>query len=39
MTGCRMAGYVAESPIRILNDEAKLRAVACVDKSNQFIER
>ena len=39
MTGCRMAGYVAENPIHILNDEAKLRAVACVDKNNQFIER
>ena len=39
MTGCRMANYVADDPIHILDPAARVRVVACVDKNNQFVER
>ena len=32
MTGCRMTGYRAAEPIHLLDPQAKLRAVACIDK-------
>ncbi len=39
MTGCRMQGYTADDPILMENPNAKLRAVACVDKNGKFFDR
>ena len=39
MTGCRMRNYTAPEPIHLLHPEARLRAVACIDKDNNFVER
>ena len=38
LTGCRMQGYKADSPIHI-SPEAKLRAIGCVDRNNELLER
>ncbi|MDR2955707.1 MAG: hypothetical protein LBV43_11560 [Prevotella sp.] len=34
--GCRMRDYIAESPIAIRNPKAKIQAVACIDKNENF---
>ncbi len=39
MTGCRMQGYTAQDPILKENPNAKLRAVACMDKEGNFFDR
>lgn len=39
MTGCRMQGYTAPNPITILNPNARLRAVACVDGKGNFFDK
>lgn len=36
--GCRMQGYTAEHPITINNPKARIRAVACIDKDEQFFD-
>lgn len=38
MTGCRMQGYKADSPIH-LSEGAHLCAVACVDQSGRLVEQ
>ena len=38
MTGCRMTGYRAAEPIHLLDPQAKLRAVACIDKDNNLMD-
>ena len=38
MTGCRMQGYKADSPIHV-SPTATLRAVACIDRDNKFFEK
>lgn len=35
MVGCRMRNYVAASPLTLLNSNAVVQAVACVDKDEQ----
>lgn len=35
--GCRMRNYRAESPITIENPKARIEAVACVDKNEEFF--
>lgn len=37
--GCRMRNYVSSSPITLLNPHARIQAVACVDKEEQFYNR
>jgi hypothetical protein len=32
LSGCRMRNYVSDEPITILNKNAVIQAVACVDK-------
>ena len=36
--GCRMRNYIADSPITNQNPKAKIQAVACVDKDENFYE-
>ena len=38
MTGCRMQGYKADSPIHV-SPEAQLHAIGCEDRDNKPIER
>ncbi|WP_298649293.1 hypothetical protein [uncultured Proteiniphilum sp.] len=38
MLGCRMQGYIADNPITINNPNARVRAVACVDKNEEFFD-
>lgn len=35
--GCRMRNYRAENPLTIRNPQARVQAVACVDKEEQFF--
>lgn len=35
--GCRMRNYRAESPITVENENARVEAVACVDKDERFF--
>lgn len=35
--GCRMRNYRAENPLTIRNPQARVQAVACVDKAEQFF--
>lgn len=35
--GCRMRNYRAESPVTIENPRARIEAVACVDKNEEFF--
>ncbi len=35
--GCRMRNYRAESPVTIENPKARIEAVACVDKNEEFF--
>ncbi|MDA1278058.1 MAG: hypothetical protein O2960_29025 [Verrucomicrobia bacterium] len=35
LTGCRMRNYVADAPITLLNTNALIQAVACVDKQEK----
>lgn len=35
--GCRMRNYMAESPITVENENARVEAVACVDKDERFF--
>ena len=37
LSGCRMQGYKADSPIH-LSEGAQLQAVGCIDRDNKFIE-
>lgn len=37
--GCRMRNYSAAEPITILNSEARVQAVACVDKEERLFNR
>jgi hypothetical protein len=37
LTGCRMRNYVADQPITILNPNAIIQAVACIDKHEQLF--
>ena len=39
LTGCRMRNYVAAEPITVLNTNALIQAVACVDKNEQLFNR
>ena len=39
LNGCRMRNYVAAEPITVLNTNALMQAVACVDKSEQLFNR
>jgi hypothetical protein len=36
--GCRMQGYTADNPITINNPKARIRAVACIDRNEQFFD-
>lgn len=38
LSGCRMQGYKADSPIH-LSDGARLHAVGCFDRDNKLLER
>ena len=38
MTGCRMQGYKADTPLHV-SPNAKLRALACIDRDNKFFEK
>jgi hypothetical protein len=38
LTGCRMQGYTADSPLSLRNPNAKVRAVGCVDKNGNFFD-
>lgn len=38
LSGCRMQGYKADSPIH-LSEGARLRAVGCFDRDNKLLER
>ena len=38
MTGCRMQGYKADTPIHV-SPTATLRAVACYDRDNKIFEK
>ena len=35
--GCRMRNYRADSPVTIENSKARIEAVACVDKNEEFF--
>ena len=37
LLGCRMRNYRAESPITVENENARVEAVACVDKDERFF--
>jgi hypothetical protein len=37
--GCRMRNYAADDPIKVLNPNAVIRAVACIDRDEQLYER
>jgi hypothetical protein len=37
LLGCRMRNYRAESPITVENENARIEAVACVDKDERFF--
>ncbi|MCW5941290.1 MAG: hypothetical protein KIS66_03605 [Fimbriimonadaceae bacterium] len=37
--GCRMRNYAADAPLTLLNPNATVRAVACVDKDEKPFER
>ena len=37
LLGCRMRNYRAESPITVENENARVEAVACVDKDEKFF--
>lgn len=39
LVGCRMRNYAADNPFTVQNPKAALRAVACVDKDEHFLER
>jgi hypothetical protein len=38
LVGCRMRNYAADAPITVVNPEALVRAVACVDKAEGWFE-
>ena len=38
LSGCRMQGYQADSPIH-LSEGARLKAVGCIDRDNQLLEQ
>jgi len=37
LVGCRMRNYVSANPFTIRNPAARIQAVACVDKEEQFL--
>ena len=39
LTGCRMSGYTQDDPITVINRNASLRAVNCLDKDDRFFDR
>lgn len=36
--GCRMQGYTADHPFTINNPNARVRAIACIDKNENFFD-
>ncbi len=38
MVSCRMQGYVANNPITVNNPHARMRAVSCIDKDENFFD-
>lgn len=39
MVGCRMRNYAAAEPVTVENPKAVVRAVACVDKEEKWVDR
>ena len=39
LTGCRMSGYTQDDPITVINRNASLKAVNCLDKDDRFFDR
>jgi len=38
LIGCRMRNYVAETPLTLDNAQASVRATACLDRNEQWLE-
>ena len=36
LVGCRMRNYVSDQPFTVQNPQARIQAVACVDKEEEF---
>ena len=39
MFGCRMRNYVSKNPITVQNKQAKIQAVACIDKNEELYNK
>lgn len=39
LVGCRMRNYAAAAPLTVQNQQAVIRAVACIDKNEQLFEQ